>query len=258
MQTLTMAPCVPKLLPALHANAHHGALASPQVRVPKLFLQEYAAGREARLSLWQALLADPSVLGEQIEASDAVDRLILLGALPDTRTFELPLIKLPGTFVPFHKGMALRSEGLRMLAAVLTHRHTKPRLFEQLVSALQRDCTVARELARLSSVVAGTPPRNVRDEALYASVVTLVLLLDSAREDRLWQLLLEADAPRVLSEIHRQFPELPPVPLAKLLEGEHLVQRPLGRAAATFVAGVSEYERVHGVSHPLMSAGMRS
>jgi hypothetical protein len=228
------------------------------VRVPKLFLQEYAAGREARLSLWQALLADPSVLGEQIEASDAVDRLILLGALPDTRTFELPLIKLPGTFVPFHKGMALRSEGLRMLAAVLTHRHTKPRLFEQLVSSLQRDCTVARELARLSSVVAGTPPRNVRDEALYASVVTLVLLLDSAREDRLWQLLLEADAPRVLSEIHRQFPELPPVPLAKLLEGEHLVQRPLGRAAATFVAGVSEYERVHGVSHPLMSAGMRS
>jgi hypothetical protein len=57
----------------------------------------------------------------------------------------------------------------------------------------------------------------VRDEALYASVVTLVLLLDSAREDRLWQLLLEADAPRVLSELHRQFPELPPVPLAKLL-----------------------------------------
>ena len=228
-----------------------------EVRVPKLFLQEYAAGREARLSLWQALLADPSVLGQQIEASDAVDRLILLGALPDTRTFELPLIKLPGTFVPFHKGMALRSEGLRMLAAMLTYRHTKPRLFEQLVSALQRDCTVARELARLSSVVAGTPPRNVREEALYASVVTLALLLDSAREDRLWQLLLEADAPRILSEIHRQFPELPPVPLAKLLEGEHLVQRPLGRAAATFVAGVTEYERVHGVSHPLMSAGMR-
>jgi hypothetical protein len=34
-----------------------------------------------------------------------------------------------------------------------------------------------------ASVVAGTPPRNVRDEALYASAVTLVLLLDSLLKD---------------------------------------------------------------------------
>ena len=46
-----------------------------------------------------------------MDGCDAVDRLILLGALPDVRTFELPLIKLPPSFVHFHKGAALRHEG---------------------------------------------------------------------------------------------------------------------------------------------------
>ena len=37
----------------------------------------------------------------------------------------------------------------------------------------------------------------------------------------------------------------------------HGVQRPLGRAAATFVEGLREYERATQRTHPLMTAAIR-
>ena len=239
--------------------------------VPRLFLQEYDASRERRLSLWSALLDAPGEeVGLQLGAANAVDRLILTGALPFTSSFQLPLLKLPASFVPHHNGMALRHEGLLMLAALLARRNEQPKLFEQLLNALQRDRCVQREVARLAPALAagggssrgsrsgGSSSRGERDERLHASVVTLCLMLDAARDLRLWQLLQEADAARTIHAVHLTFPEAPAVPLEKLLEvGPQGVQRPLGRAAATFVEGLREYERTTQRIHPLMTGAMR-
>ena len=233
--------------------------------VPRLFLQEYDASRERRLSLWTALLDAPGEeVGLQLGAANAVDRLILTGALPFTSSFQLPLLKLPASFVPHHGGMALRHEGLLMLEALLKRRNEQPKLFEQLLNALQRDRCVQREVSRLAPALAagGASSRGSksgeRDERLYASVVTLCLMLDATRDLRLWQLLQEADAARTIHAVHLTFPEAPAVPLEKLLEvGPQGVQRPLGRAAATFVEGMREYERTTQHTHPLMTGAMR-
>ena len=65
-------------------------------------------------------------------------------------------------------------------------------------------------------------------------MVVLVMLLDSAADLRLWQLLMEADAARTIFSLHAKFPEAPSVSLEKLLDpGVQGVQRPLGRAAAS-------------------------
>lgn len=137
-------------------------------------------------------------------------------------------------------------------------------------------------MGRLAPVVSGAPPRSAKEEALLASVLTLLLLLNAAEDVRLWQvrsradlalisshltssppislwqLMLEADAASAVSRIHAAAPEAPPVPLSRLLEGEHLVQRPIGRAAATFMHGLREYERVRQETHPLLSQALRA
>ena len=128
-----------------------------------------------------------------------------------------PHLKLPPSFVPHHRSMALRAEGLTMLAALVQRRHSTPSLFEQLVRALQRDRCLVREVARLTPLVTaggggglarGSAP--LRDEALYASVVTLLLLLDTAADLRVWQLMAEADAARTVHLLHLEhFPEAP-------------------------------------------------
>ena len=225
--------------------------------VPRLFLQEYAASRTRRLALWDALLRTSGDVARQLGAAAAVDRLVLTGALPYTEAFHLPLMALPAAFVPFHGGATLRNEGMHMLSTLLGQRHARPELFEQLLHVLQRDKSVQREVARLSACRNGLSPRSEREEALLASVVTLMLLLDSACELRLWQLMAEADAARAIFQIHSHHPEATAVPLPKLLEGEHLLHKPLGRAAATFVHALRDYERTHQKTHPLMTAAMR-
>ena len=45
------------------------AIGSMQVRVPRLYLQEFAAMRAARLELWKRLVADEGTLGEQVSAA---------------------------------------------------------------------------------------------------------------------------------------------------------------------------------------------
>ena len=107
------------------------------------------------------------------------------------------------------------------------------------------------------AALAGAAPRSERDERLYASVVTLLLLLDSAADLQLWQLLSEADAARAVHQIHLQFPEAPAAPLRRLLEGEQTLSRPLGRAAASFVHAMGEYEQTHQATHPLRTGSMR-
>ena len=58
-------------------------------------------------------------------------------------------------------------------------------------------------------------------------------------------------------QIHTQHVDAPPVPLAKLLEGEQNLTAPLGRAAASLMRAMREYERAHQKSHPLMTGAMR-
>ena len=140
-----------------------------------------------------------------------------------------------------------------MLAALRERRHERPALFEQLLHALQRDRCIAREISRLSPVLSGAPPRSARDEHLFASVVTLMLLLDSAADLRLWQLLAEADVARTVYQVHLIFPEAPAVSLPRLVEGEHTLQRPLGRAAASFVGALHDFEKALQRMHPLMT-----
>lgn len=236
-----------------------GAALNAGEAVSRLFLQEYDASRERRLALWDALLRAPGdQVAAQLRATNAVDRLILTGALPYTRSFELPLLKLPPSFVPHHGGMALRQEGLLMLSALLSKRSERPDLFEQLLHALQRDRMVPREIARLTPALAGGRRYSAKEEELFGSVVTLMMLLDSARDLRLWQLLQEADAARTIHSVYLTCAEAPPVPLERLLEpGVHSVQRPLGRAAAAFIEGLREYERTTCQIHPLMTGAMR-
>jgi hypothetical protein len=228
-------------------------------RVPALFLHEYHASREIRLTTWDTLLsASGDELLRQVNASNAVDRLILTGALPYTRAFSLPLQKLPASFVPHHGSMALRQEGLLMLSALLRRREERPELFEQLLHALQRDHCIAREVARLSPALSGAAARSDREEHLFTSVITLMLLLDSAGDLRLWQLMAEADVARTIHQIHLIAPDLPPAPLSRLLEGAHTLQKSLGRAAATFFCALRDFERVQQRTHPLMVGSMRS
>ena len=225
--------------------------------VPRVYLQQYAAGRQARLALWAALLRAGGLISEQLEEGAAVDRLILTGALPFALPFSLPLLKLPASFVPYHKSMALRHEGLVMLAALVDQRAARPRLFDQLLTHLQRDRCLLREAARLAPLVGGPLPRTDREEQLCASAVTLFLILDSASDLRLWQLIGEADAAQLIHQVHKRMPDIPPAPLSRLLDGEHTLQKPLGRAAATFVGAMRDYEHTHQESHPLMTGAIR-
>ena len=224
---------------------------------PRLFLQEYDASRAHRLRLWAVLIRAPAAVTEQLVTANAVDRLILTGALPHTTPFELPLIKLPASFVAHHGGMALRLEGLQMLAALVEERERQPALFEQLLRVLQRDRCLVREVSRLKVALANARALSQRDENLCASVVTLMLVLDSAADLRVWQLLHEADAARTIHQIALQAPEMPPISLDRLLEGEHTHQKPLLRAASTFISVLREYERTRKQTHPLMMQSMR-
>ena len=226
---------------------------------PRVFLQEYDESRERRLALWNALLRTPGEeFSMQLRTSNAVDRLILTGALPYTRAFELPLLKLPASFVPHHNGMALRQEGLVMLHALLEKRFERPELYNQLLFALQRDRIVPREVSKLNSAITNVNKLKPSDEVVMASVVTLMLLLDSVRDLALWQLMQEADAARTIHNVHLNFPEIASVPLEKLLEpGPQTLQRPLFRAASTFIEALKEYERTNDGVHPLMTGKIR-
>ena len=74
-----------------------------------------------------------------------------------------------------------------------------------------------------------------------------------------WQLMQEADAARAIHSVHRSFPDAPAVPLERLLEvGVHGVQRPLGRAAASFVERLREYEHATQSTHPLITGAIRN
>ena len=243
---------------AIHRQQHElSAALGLADRVPRLYLHEYDAMRTWRLALWEGLLRAPDPIGVELDACGAVDKLILSGALPYMHAFTLPHLKLPPSFVPHHNGMALRHEGVLMLHALLGQRARRPALFDQLLHALQRDKLLVREVARLSPVLASGRARSERDETLCASAVALFVLLDSAADLRLWQLMAEADCARATHQIFTLHPDAPPVPLARLLAGEHTLQRPLGRLAATLVHAMRAYEREHHTSHPLMTGAMR-
>ena len=115
-----------------------------------------------------------------------------------------------------------------------------------------------REVARLNSAITNTSKLTPRDEVVMASVITLMLLLDSARDLALWQLMQEADAARTIHNVHLSFPEIASVPLEKLLEpGPQQLQKPLFRAASTFIEALREYERTNDGVHPLMTGKIR-
>ena len=146
--------------------------------------------------------------------------------------------------MPHGASLALRADETRRVLSLAAH------------ALLLRRC-VPREVSRLTPVLGGAPVRSEREEVLCTSAITFFLLLNSAEDLRLWQLMAEADVARSIHQIHLRAPEAPAVPLARLLEGEHTLQKPLGRAASTFIEALREYEHSRQRTHPLMTASIR-
>lgn len=220
--------------------------------VTRAFLEEYPSSRNERLALWNALLCSPNAeLARQLSAANAVERLILNGALPFTKALEAPLHGLPAAVGPHVRGMALRNEGLHMLSALLRERHRRPKMYEELVSALQRNRGVQREAMLISRALETGRPSEHEDE-VSTSAITLMIIFDGAADLRLWQLMREAAVAEIVHQIHLRAPDAPAAPLARLLEGAHTLRHPLASATSRFMKALHEFETCERRSHPLM------
>ena len=124
---------------------------------PPLFLDEYAESRACRLALWRALLCAPPAVTQQLLYASAVDRLVLMGALPVMRAFNLHTMRLPPSFLHFNGQMALLHEALEMTHAILQKATQQPAVFERLLKARLRRRRVLRTLHPLQLAAARRP-----------------------------------------------------------------------------------------------------
>ena len=103
-------------------------------------------------------------------------------------------------------------------------------------------------MARLRAS-AGVPAHAGGDDRLRATAVLLLMLLDQARDARLWELMHDCRAAEAVLALHEQAPAAPPATVRQLLDGVHTMKAPLARAAASFVHAVREFPG----QHPLLS-----
>lgn len=227
-------------------------LAAALVELPPVLTDEYDAAREMRLEIWRALLSSPATVPALLAAS-VPETLILVGALPHARPLRASW-RVPPSFLPHEGSLALRLEGIEMLAALLD-RLRVPALepvAEQLFAALRRHAVVPTEVAR----VRAREQADASAGGLRASAAVILALLDRAADMRAWQLLEESDAAATIFELYDQT-RAQPAELRELLTAGHAMHKPLARAAATFVHGMFEFERAALRTHPLVSSDMR-
>ena len=87
----------------------------------KDFVAEFAAERQARLSLWRGLLDAPEDIRTQLERAGAVEHVVV-EALPHARSFNCTSRMLPESFLPHAHAMVLRIEGIDAMDALLLRR----------------------------------------------------------------------------------------------------------------------------------------
>ena len=94
-------------------RAAHAELASVVAggEPSKDFVAEFAAERQARLSLWRGLLDAPADIRTQLERAGAVEHVVV-EALPHARSFNCTSRMLPESFLPHAHAMVLRIEGI--------------------------------------------------------------------------------------------------------------------------------------------------
>ena len=185
-----------------------------------------------------------------------METLLVVGALPHTRSFPDARERMATSFVAHNASMALRLEGLEMLRALLLRGARCEGLLVQLQGALRRHGTVEREVELLRTEGRG-PPRGEDKQRQLASAVLLLSLLEQASQLQLWQLLQEAGAVEVVHALHLSEPNAPPVAADRLLVGFGCTERPLGRAAAGFMQGMRDYEHAAFRPHPLLTDTVR-
>ena len=240
----------------LHREQEELAVALTLPELPALFTREYAARRETRLATWRALLDAPRGVHAQLQRAGAVETLLVVGALPHTRSFPDARERMASSFVAHNASMALRLEGLEMLRALLLRGARCDGLLVQLQEALRRNGTVEREVALLRTE-GGRPPKGEGKQRQLASAVLLLSLLEQASHLHLWQLLQEAGAVEVVHALHLSEPDAVPIAADRLLVGFGRTERPLGRAAAGFLQGMRDYEHTTRRPHPLLTDAVR-
>ena len=240
----------------LHREQEELAVALTLPELPALFTREYAARRETRLATWRALLDAPRGVHAQLQRAGAVETLLVVGALPHTRSFPDARERMASSFVAHNASMALRLEGLEMLRALLLRGARCDGLLVQLQEALRRNGTVEREVALLRTE-GGRPPKGEGKQRQLASAVLLLSLLEQASHLHLWQLLQEAGAVEVVHALHLGEPDAVPIAADRLLVGFGRTERPLGRAAAGFLQGMRDYEHTTRRPHPLLTDAVR-
>ena len=240
----------------LHREQEELAVALTLPELPALFTREYAAWRETRLATWRALLDAPRGVHAQLQRAGAVETLLVVGALPHTRSFPDARERMASSFVAHNASMALRLEGLEMLRALLLRGARCDGLLVQLQEALRRNGTVEREVALLRTE-GGRPPKGEGKQRQLASAVLLLSLLEQASHLHLWQLLQEAGAVEVVHALHLSEPGAVPIAADRLLVGFGRTERPLGRAAAGFLQGMRDYEHTTRRPHPLLTDAVR-
>jgi hypothetical protein len=266
-------------------------LASAVPELPPVLTRDYDAAREMRLLIWRALLSSPAMLPALLAAS-APESLIIIGALPHARPMRASS-RVPPSFLPHEGSLALRLEGVEMLAVLLDSLrgrwagggtggggagssggsytggvgacsgggytgegallHTEKGAFAPLAEQL---FAAFRRHAVVPTEVARLRSRE-HASALRASAGVILLLLDRAADARAWQLLDKACVSATMFEIYEQT-RAQPAGVQNLVTGGHTMRRPLARVAATFVHGVFEYERETLRAHPLLSSDMRA
>ena len=240
----------------LHREQEELAVALTLPELPALFTREYAARRETRLATWRALLDAPRGVHAQLQRAGAVETLLVVGALPHTRSFPDARERMASSFVAHNASMALRLEGLEMLRALLLRGARCQGLLVQLQEALCRHGTVEREVALLSTE-GGRPPRGEATQRQLASAVLLLSLLEQASQPQLWELLQEAGAVEAVHALHQSEPDARPVAADRLLVSFGRIEQPLGRAAAGFLQGMRDFEHAAHRPHPLLTDAVR-